>query len=105
MKSEIKTIMYNCPFCDEEHEVEIIEEKSSTIIKGKKVEYNKIVYYCKEEDEEFCPSKIMDENLLKARDTYRLMEGLLTSYDTKKQSILNVKDCFISYFLLLCVYI
>jgi len=25
--------------------------------------------------------------------------------DTKKQSILNVKDCFISYFLLLCVYI
>ena len=27
MKSEIKTIMYDCPFCDEEHEVEIIEEK------------------------------------------------------------------------------
>nr|DAG67464.1 MAG TPA: hypothetical protein [Bacteriophage sp.] len=29
----------------------------------------------------------------------------LASNDTKKQSIINVKDCFISYFLLLCVYI
>ena len=29
----------------------------------------------------------------------------LASNNTKKQSILNVKDCFISYFLLLCVYI
>lgn len=71
MKSETQRIMYDCPFCDEKHEVEVIKEKSSTIIKGKKIKYDRIVYYCEKTNEEFCPSNIMDENLSKARDVYK----------------------------------
>lgn len=83
MKREVRKVIYDCPFCDKEHEVEIIQEDATINIKGKTVKYQKIVYYCSEEDEEFCPSKIMDENLLKARDSYRIMEGLLTSNEIK----------------------
>jgi len=36
---------------------------------------------------------------------FQVFISSLASNNTKKQSILNVKDCFISYFLLLCVYI
>lgn len=84
MISEVREIIYDCPFCDKEHEVEVIKEKSTMLIKGKKVEYDKVVYYCGEEDEEFCPSKIMDQNLLRARDSYRKSEGLLTSSEIKQ---------------------
>ncbi len=72
-----------CPMC-KKHGAIILEEKATTIIKGEKVEYNETVYFCStlgedDEDAYFVPSKVMDENLLKARNAYRKMKGLLTS--------------------------
>lgn len=66
------------------HGAIILEEKATTIIKGEKVEYNETVYFCStlgedDEDAYFVPSKVMDDNLLKARNAYRKMKGLLTS--------------------------
>ena len=65
MELDRKRIVYDCPLCDTEHEIDVKVEKSIALIKGKKVEYDKIVYYCNEEDDEFCPSKVMDKNLLR----------------------------------------
>ena len=72
-----------CPMC-QKHRAIILEEKTTTIIKGEKVEYNETVYFCStlgedDEDAYFVPSKVMNENLLKARNAYRRMKGLLTS--------------------------
>lgn len=89
MELDRKRIVYDCPLCDTEHEIDVKVEKSIALIKGKKVEYDKIVYYCNEEDDEFCPSKIMDKNLLRARDAYRENEGLLTSREIK-----NIREVY-----------
>jgi len=82
MKNVIK---YNCPICNIEHDVEIRREKTNAIIKNKEVEYFETIYLCKNSTNEnkFVPVKIMDENLLKARDAYRKDIGLLTSNEIK----------------------
>jgi putative zinc finger/helix-turn-helix YgiT family protein len=80
----LKEISYDCPFCDKEHNIQVKKKISKANIKDTLIEYEQIVYYCPEEDEEFIPGKIMDENLLKARDTYRASIGLLTSEEIKK---------------------
>ena len=79
----LREIDYDCPFCDEEHKVQVKKKLSSAKIKDRVVEYEQIVYYCQEEDGEFVPGKIMDENLLKARNAYRTNVELLTSEQIK----------------------
>lgn len=78
-------IKYNCPICNKEHNVEIRKEKANTIIKDKSVEYLETFYLCtnSSNDNSFVPAKILDKNLLKARDAYRKDMGLLTSNDIK----------------------
>ncbi|HHV28083.1 type II TA system antitoxin MqsA family protein [Acetivibrio mesophilus] len=83
-ESILKEICYDCPFCDEEHSIRVKKKISKAKIKDGLVEYEQIVYYCPKEDEEFVPGKIMDENLLRARDAYRTSKGLLTSEEIKK---------------------
>lgn len=78
-----KRIVMECPFCDEEHELVEREEMSSANVKGKTIPYLKKSYYC-EVEEEFCTSKMMDANLLSARDEYRKEEDLLTSAQIKQ---------------------
>lgn len=72
-----------CPLC-KKHEAIIIEEKTKTIIKGEEVEYIEKVYFCStlgedDEDAYFVPPKMMNENLQRAQNAYRIMKGLLTS--------------------------
>lgn len=76
--------MYDCPLCDEKHEVIEKEIVSSSTIKGQLVSYMKKIYFCEKEQEEFCTSKQMDLNLLTARDEYRKLNGLLTSKQIKQ---------------------
>ncbi|MFA4885538.1 MAG: type II TA system antitoxin MqsA family protein [Desulfotomaculaceae bacterium] len=75
---------YECPFCDVTHPIEIRKRLTQSLVKNEPVEYEQIYYYCPIEDEEFTPSRIMDQNLLKARDAYRSKKGLLTSEDIKE---------------------
>ncbi len=74
-----------CPMC-KKHMAIILKEKAKTIIKDEEVEFNEKVYFCStlgedDEDAYFIPPKVMNENLLNAKNAYRKMKGLLTSYE------------------------
>lgn len=73
-----------CPFCDKEHNVDIIEREEEILIKSEKIKFIENNYYCKECDAEFCDGEMEDVNLLKARDEYRKVHNLLTSNDIKR---------------------
>lgn len=78
-----------CPFCDYEHEVEILERRAITNIKGQMVEYTEQFCQCTlspSEDNEFVYGKMMNENLRRARDSYRKDNNLLLSTD-----IINIR--------------
>jgi len=80
----IKEAQYDCPFCDENHLIQIRKRTTKSLVKNEPVEYEQIYYYCAVEDEEFMPSKVMDKNLLKARNEYRKKKGLLSSGGIKE---------------------
>lgn len=71
-----------CPVCDHEHSVEKRRRNTQAIIKGETVDYEETYYTCPQgepDENEFVPAAFLDENLLKARDSYRSKKGLLTS--------------------------
>lgn len=79
----LKKIQMDCPICDKEHELEMRMRHTEGIVKGVNVDYDEIFLLCPvtdEEDNEFVPAKMMDENLLRARDAYRMQKGLLPSF-------------------------
>lgn len=78
----IRKVNMSCPVCDKVHEVEERKRKTSITIKGKKVTYEENFYFCKnadEEENEFETGRMNNENLLRARNAYRVKMGLLTS--------------------------
>lgn len=92
MKSDIllRKVHMNCPLCDKVHEVEERKRVTSIILKGEEVTYEERFYFCanSEEDEsEFETRAMNNENLLNARNAYRIKKGLLTSYD-----IVNIRE-------------
>lgn len=72
-------INYDCPLCEEEHEVIVKTTLEETDYKGEIVQYEDTVYICERTEEEFTPSKIMTKNLLNIINSYRKKKGLLTS--------------------------
>ena len=70
-----------CPICGEKHELEFKTRKNKINIRGIEVEYDE--KYCKcpkyEDESEFSSARILDENLLNAKNSYRKKVGLLTS--------------------------
>ena len=71
-----------CPVCGMEHEITLCSRKNRIEIKGVEVEYDEKYYKCpkfNDEESEFGSAKILDENLLNARNEYRKKCGLLTS--------------------------
>ena len=83
-KKEIETISYECPFCDKEHSIQVLQYDASGLVKNVKVQYRKTVYYCEIEEEEFTPDFIMDKNLAAAREAYRKQNELLTVEEIKQ---------------------
>lgn len=84
MSKIIKKIEYDCPFCEEKHEVEVWKYESKTKVKDQEINYIKKSYYCPIEDDEFLPAKILDENLFNSREAYRKVNGLLTVNEIKE---------------------
>ena len=80
----MKEKMY-CPICDKEHEVSIITKNIDVIIKNQSIICKQKLYKCEnvEEDNEFASGKMINENLLAARDSYRRKNRLLTSEDIR----------------------
>ncbi len=78
----VRKVHMDCPLCDHQHEVEERQRLTTTIIKGVEVEYKERYYYCanaKEDESEFECGSMINENLLNARNAYRVKKGLLTS--------------------------
>lgn len=78
----IKKIHMDCPLCDKTHEVEERKCFATTMIKGEEVSYERRFYFCvnaDEEENEFESGSMANENLLNARNAYRVKCGLLTS--------------------------
>ncbi len=78
----IRKVHMNCPICDKTHEVEERKRKTTITIKGEEVSYEERFYFCANADEdenEFETGAMSNENLLNARNAYRVKMGLLTS--------------------------
>ena len=74
----IKKIMVECPLCDKKHEIEERRRNSCITIKGESIEYEEFYYLCNNSDEdenEFITAKMSNDNLMKARNAYRLKKG------------------------------
>lgn len=83
----IRKIHMECPLCDKVHEVEERKRTTTTIIKGEEVTYEERFYFCANSDEdenEFETGEMTNENLLNARNAYRVKMGLLTSDEIVK---------------------
>jgi len=79
-----QVILYDCPLCDEVHEVNIIQNNVCKTFKEVELCYDETLYHCNTTDEYFTPSKILSQNLLNMKDSYRSSQGLLTSHDIKE---------------------
>lgn len=80
----IKKVYMDCPICDKMHEVEERKRTTSITIKGEEVSYEERYYFCANADEdenEFETGAMANENLLNARNAYRVKMGLLTSHE------------------------
>ncbi|MDO5573145.1 MAG: DUF4065 domain-containing protein [bacterium] len=78
----IRKVHMNCPICDKTHEVEERKRSASITMKGEDVTYEERFYLCNhapDEENEFETGAMADDNLLKARNAYRIKMGLLTS--------------------------
>ncbi|MTI96014.1 MAG: DUF4065 domain-containing protein [Firmicutes bacterium] len=72
----------DCPICDLNHSIEIRQRMTKGLVKSEVVDYEEIYYLCtksNEEENQFVPAGVMDQNLLRARDAYRAKKGLLKS--------------------------
>lgn len=78
----VEAIEMECPICSVVHTIEKRQRDTQSLVKGEKVDFSEVYFLCNECDEEeneFVPAGIMDQNLLKARDAYRRKKSLLTS--------------------------
>ncbi len=87
----LRTIEMDCPLCNKVHSLEERKRITQSIVKDVIVDYEQVYYCCPlsdEDENEFIPAGVMDENLLKARNAYRAIKGLLTSDDISRIRIL-----------------
>lgn len=78
----IRKVHMLCPLCDKTHEVEERKRLATITLKEDKVAYEERYYFCAnsdDEENEFQTGSMTNENLLNARNAYRVKHGLLTS--------------------------
>ena len=88
----ITIVDMDCPLCNKTHSLEQRKRLTQSIIKDEVVDYEEIYFLCPlsdEDENEFVSAGLMDENLLRARDSYRKKKGLLTS-----EEITNIRKYY-----------
>lgn len=88
----VRKIHMNCPLCDKAHEIEERKRRNSIVLKGEAVNYEERFYFCEnaaEDENEFETAAMTNENLLNARNAYRIKKGLLTS-----QEIVGIRESY-----------
>ena len=86
-ENKIEIINRDCPFCDKVHDIEHRFELAEMVIKDEKVEYVAEFYLCPvtkcEDGNSWTAAGMLDENLFRAKDAYRVNHSLLKSDDIK----------------------
>ena len=75
----IRRIHMSCPLCEKTHEVEERKRMTTITLKGMEVTYKERFYYCVnavEDENEFETGAMTNENLLNARNAYRVKMGI-----------------------------
>lgn len=88
----IRKVYMNCPLCDKLHEVEERKRFTTITLKGEEVTYEERFYFCAnmaEEESEFETGAMTNENMLNARNAYRVMHGLLTA-----EEIVDIRESY-----------
>lgn len=70
----IGKVHVSCLLCEKEHNVEERKRITTIVIKGQEVSYEEKFYFCanaNEEENEFQPRAMMNENLRNARRAYQ----------------------------------
>lgn len=78
----IRKVHMDCPLCGKTHEVEERRRIAAITLKGDKITYEERFYFCAnadDEENEYETGSMTNENLLNARNAYRVKHGLLTS--------------------------
>ena len=78
----IRKLEMECPLCGKKHEVDERERLASVVIKGDDVSYRERFYYCEncdEDESEYQTCEQINQNMMNARNEYRLIHGLLTA--------------------------
>ena len=73
-----------CPFCEEVHELTILEKEDICEFKNEMITYIKKEYYCEKHKKIFSSIDLEDMNQLQIKDIYRKNHNLLTSQDIKQ---------------------
>lgn len=72
-----------CPFCKKTHEVEVVKEATTAIVKDENVLYNKEYCICPVHNKKFETKAQENKNELLLKDTYKKEHYLLTSEELK----------------------
>lgn len=79
----IRKIYMSCPLCDKTHEIEERKRITTITLKGEEVNYEERFCFCANADEyenEFETGAMANENLLNARNAYRVKVGGMSYY-------------------------
>ena len=68
-----------CECCMEEHDVQIVNVRESTVFKGIAVEFDAEYYYCVRAQETYEDEEMMSRNDINMKNAYRRAVGLLTT--------------------------
>lgn len=77
-----KVLFDECPMCDKTHEVEEWKRIETAIVQGQKVSYTEKIFFCQNASDDmnmFVNGSMLNENLTRCRNAYRIQNGLLTS--------------------------
>jgi len=77
----INKVERDCPICDMVHEVEFIKRNTQGLVQGEIVECIEYVFRCPLQDkdaeyDEWVPAGLLDKNLARIREAYKLKKGL-----------------------------
>ena len=88
----IRKVHMNCPLCDKTHEVEERKRITTITLKDEKITYEERFYFCAnadDEENEFETGSMTNENLLNARNAYRIKKGLI-----KSDEIVSIRESY-----------
>jgi len=86
---DVKKDLKLCMICMQEHQIEIVIERTKNIFKNEEIKYDEKMFYCPNAEEYSIPEDFIKENDKNMKDAYRKKVGLLESEDIK-----NIRETY-----------